>query len=491
VNPLKRSASVALLLMLAITAVVNPIQVRGQDEVQIGVLLTPANTADNIEIFDMAIYGNHIYIAGRIYGRASSLEVIDYDGIVAKLTLSGEPVWAKRISGSEYDSAWGIAIASDGSIYVTGGSNRDAYVAKFDENGNLVWFRTIGGSNYDWGSNIAAAPDGSIYVVGSTNSFSAENLDVFVAKLDSNGNLLWFKTIGTANDDWGSDIVVAPDGSVYVAGHTLSSSGDFDVLIAKFDQSGNLMWFRTIGGSDDDYSDAIGVAHNGSVYVVGGTYSFGAGDEDIFVAKFDSSGKLLWFKTIGTPDWEEAYNVIVAPDGTVYVAGTISTSAFLAKIGANGKLVWLRTIDISGESEADGFGLAVTSCGRPIVAGVHYVYPSYNAFVAWGYTNEIDHDQLSVEDYTDSVSIGSASPSVSSPTNVNVATYVPPMEDYALSVSPVYGVGLFECSIAPAQQPSQPERSLGGVAESLGYELVAVPAIATILMVIAVVTSRR
>ena len=110
----------------------------------------------------------------------------------------------------------------------------------------------------------------------------------------------WVATLGGSNNAYGYSVAVAPDGSVYVCGSTVSSgAGIHDLFLAKFSSSGTVQWQKTLGGSEYDYGYSVAVAPDGSVYVCGYTMSAGAGYSDLLLAKFNSSGTVQWQKTLG------------------------------------------------------------------------------------------------------------------------------------------------------------------------------------------------
>jgi sugar lactone lactonase YvrE len=162
----------------------------------------------------------------------------------------------------------------------------------------LSFQNTWGGNDLDSAEGVAVAPDGSIYVVGRTRSFSANNVDfdVFLVKYAPNGTLLFQQTYGTAGgSEDGNAVAVGPDGSVYVAG----TSADTKALLVKFAPNGTLIWQRTWGGTPGgEFANGVAVSGDGaSVYITGGTGSFGAGFDDALLVKFDANGALVWQKT--------------------------------------------------------------------------------------------------------------------------------------------------------------------------------------------------
>ncbi len=155
--------------------------------------------------------------------------------------------WQKTYGGSGEDVAYSIQRTSDGGYIVAGyttsfdAGGRDVYILKLDSNGNKVWERTYGGSDWDEAYSIQRTSDGGYIVAGYTTSFDAGGRDVYILKLDSNGNKVWERTYGGSNWDGAYSIQQTSDGGYIVAGGT-GSVFDFnmDVYILKLDRNGNL-----------------------------------------------------------------------------------------------------------------------------------------------------------------------------------------------------------------------------------------------------------
>ena len=337
-------------------------------------------------------------------------------------------LWAKKAGGISGDYGNGIAVDASGNSYVTGyfqgsatfGSTNltsnqgstDIFVAKLDSNGNWKWAKNAGGSGQDSGNIIAVDASGNSYVTGyfqGSATFGSTNLtsnqgstDIFVAKLDSNGNWLWAKNAGGTGTDYGYGIWVDASGNIYVTGYfrdtatfgtlpTLTSSGDTDIFVAKLDSSGNWLWAKKAGGSQADYGYSIAVDANGNSYVTGyfqGSATFGStnltssGGTDLFVTKLDSSGNWLWAKKAGGTNIDYGYGIAVDASGNSYVTGSFDTSAtfgsttltsygstdiFVAKLDSSGNWLWAKK---AGGSQADyGYGIAVDASGHSYVTG--------------------------------------------------------------------------------------------------------------------------
>jgi hypothetical protein len=227
------------------------------------------------------------------------------DFYVVKLDSSGNVIWTKTIGGSSYDFAYSIIQSSDGGYAVAGGTysfgagSSDFYVVKLDSAGNVIWTKTIGGSNTDEAYSIVQSSDGGYVVAGRTRSFGAGyGYDFYVVKLDSSGNVVWTKTIGGGDSDGANSVIQSSDGGYVVAGSTRSFTEDVNIYVVKLDANGNVVWTKTIGGSSNDVAFSIIQSSDGGYVVAGGTTSFGAGSADFYVVKMDANGNVCFSQNI-------------------------------------------------------------------------------------------------------------------------------------------------------------------------------------------------
>ncbi|MBU4510286.1 hypothetical protein KJ830_04470, partial [bacterium] len=230
-----------------------------------------------------------------VAGLTESKGAGEVDAWVIKLDHGGNIVWDKTFGGSEDEFGKSIIQTIDGD-YIVAGSTRskgagsfDAWVIKLDHGGNIVWDKTFGKSGYDWANHIIQTTDGGYAIAGYTSSKGAGELDAWVIKLDHGGNIVWDKTFGGSEDDWAGPIIQTINGDYIVAGSTKSKgAGSEDIWLMKLDHEGNMLWDKTFGGSDRDFANSIIKTTDKGYMLAGFTFSKGAGGYDAWIIKLSS-----------------------------------------------------------------------------------------------------------------------------------------------------------------------------------------------------------
>ncbi len=298
------------------------------------------------------------------------------DIFVAKFDPAGNFLWTRQAGGTGYDEGRGIAADASGNIFVTGffqntatfgntnftsSGQSDVFVAKYDPAGNLLWVRSGGGKDYDEAHAIAVDALGNAVITGyfdataSFGSFSLHNTsgsdDVFVAKCSSAGNFLWAQQAGGSLDDEGNGIALDGATNVYVTGYfsgmatfgntNLTSAGSDglpDIFLAKYNPAGNLLWVRQAGGTNDDEGNAIASDSAGNISftgkftgtaIIGNTNLVGNG-ADILVARYDSAGNFQWTRTAGGGDMiygDAGFGIATDINSNVFITGYFSGNA--------------------------------------------------------------------------------------------------------------------------------------------------------------------
>lgn len=307
----------------------------------------------------------------------------DCNGVMTECT----DVWGRFFGDPNGQYARAVAVDANNNVAITGqfegsvdfgggplaatGTGYDVYVAKYDRFGNYRWSKRFGDNGNQFGMSVAFDPAGNVFVAGRV--FTGINFggglldahgsdDVFVAKLDPDGNHVWSKSFGGPGADRCERIAVDSAGNVIVAGGfsgtasfggaSLTSAGLRDVFVIKLDPTGNVVFRQRAGGAGDDLAYGVATDGTNNVIVTGtfaGSVDFGGppivseGDADVFVAKLDPAGAHLWSERFGGAGADEAQDVAVSPAaGEVVLTGTFSS-----------------TIDFSGEQG----GSTLTSAG--------------------------------------------------------------------------------------------------------------------------------
>ncbi|MFZ5650189.1 MAG: SBBP repeat-containing protein [Bacillota bacterium] len=355
------------------------------------------NTSDMPNSFALDREGN-IYITGFFRGKADFDPGQDSkylqgkgnkDCYLAKYSNDGKYLWAIGFGSERDEESISVAVDSRGNAYVTGhfsgymnldpsgamaaiqgrGFSSDIFVASYDKNGRYRWGLSAGGEGQDQGQAIAVDGSGNCYVAGffeqtaSFNAVSAGGKDAFLAKYNSgNGELVWAKSLGGSGNDQVAPGGMALDGkgNIYLTGDfsgvadfdpgsdraDLTSKGQGDIFVAKYDSSGNYLWAVGMGDTASDGGQGIAVDQTGQVYVSG------------------------WFW--GTVDFDPGQGQrLLTAEGTPAKASDF----FLAKYGPGGNFQWALSFGGRATSPEDstlGTGLAVDPSGGVVATGCFY-----------------------------------------------------------------------------------------------------------------------
>jgi hypothetical protein len=245
------------------------------------------------------------------------------------------------------------------------------WIVRIDDQGNALWNLTVHDKETKLFS-AAAAQDGFI-LVGLTCSYTKNDSDALAIKIDSDGRILWSKTYGWSGDDALRAVIVTQDDGIVVAGYTNSlGNKDYDFWLMKMSQDGVVTWTRTYGGVEADVAYSLAPA-NGGYVVAGETHSFGDGDAKAFVVKTDLNGRLLWQKAYGGQQYDTAVNVIPSSGvGYVVVGFTFSFGAgqrdfWMFDIDDSGNVVWNRTQ--GGKNFDEAYSIVEVASNQYVVAG--------------------------------------------------------------------------------------------------------------------------
>ena len=297
-------------------------------------------------------------------------------GVMAEVRSSS---WEKFFGGSKNDEFNAIQQTSDGGYIVAGytesfgNGGADAWVIRLDKDGNKVWDKTFGGAKSDVANAIQQTFDGGYIVAGYTESFGNGGTDVWVIKLDKDGNKVWDKTFGGEKGDIANSIQQTSDGGYIVAGYTESfGNGGADAWVIRLDKDGNKLWDKTFGGEKGDVANSIQQTSDGGYIVAGYTESFGNGGADAWVIKLDKDGNKVWDKTFGGLADDVASSILQITDGGFIIAGYmvfpfLGMDVWVIRLDKDGNMVWNKTF---GGTKADNArSIQQTKDGGFVVAG--------------------------------------------------------------------------------------------------------------------------
>lgn len=287
------------------------------------------------------------------YGAGSS------DFYVLRTDSNGDTLWTRTYGGPDYDAAYGMDLAHGGGYVITGvhqdsGGDSDIYLVRIDDNGDTLWTNTYGGSAVDWAMRVRRTSDGGYIMVGETRSFADPIGDFYLVKVNSAGVLEWHQWYGGSSVDVGYDVCETSSGGYMAIGYTNSAgAGGADFFLVKTLADGDSIWTRTYGGTDYDTGMSITMATDYNYLIAGSTRSYGAGSMDAYVIKVGPSGDVIWDQTYGGADYDDGYSIQETPDegvvicGRKYVSG-MTYQAYAVRILGYDPLVW-SVADVPGD----------------------------------------------------------------------------------------------------------------------------------------------
>ena len=361
---------------------------------------------------------------------------------LVKYDPEGNVIWAKSADGCIYSNLISsIAVDDDGFIYAAGSFNydditfgsvtlinsgsSDVFLVKFDPDGNAIWAKDTGGHNFASATSVKVNSSGDVYIAGSYSGNSitfgsvslggSENgfdaYDIFLARYDSSGNVIWVKRAGGGASEYASAMCMDDSDRIYVSGEFASSSFTFgsttliksgipgyystDVFLVAYDNSGNELWAKSAGGTLNEEIRSMALdTQNDCLYLVGnyksdsltfGSYVLKNAEpqvEDIFLVKYNLSGDVIWAKSAGGTKKDIGNAVDLDYYGNTYMTGVTESSLFsfgalslptpgpyqmfVVKHDTYGNPVWIKSTNNSGSV---GQRITVDRSGYPYVSG--------------------------------------------------------------------------------------------------------------------------
>lgn len=330
------------------------------------------------------------------------------DAWLVRFNPAGDLMWSRNYGGLEMDLFLSVVALPDGGALAVGHTNsndgdvksnhgkQDIWLVRVNSNGAVLWQKTFGGSNWEEGNGVVALSDGSFVIAGTTASGDGDvsgnngGADTWILKVDANGNLVWQKNYGDSADEGSSSISATSDGGFVIAGSRKSTVDISDGMVLRLDASGNKVWQKTFGGSQEDQLVAVHAAANGSMVAAG--YSFSTdGDltvkqfapDNLWVIKLNDAGEVSWKKSFGGNLSDRATGIVLSSDGNYLLSGSTTSNdgdvagnhgkgdGWIIRVNASsGALMAQQTF---GVSDDDGLNsLALAPDGSFVAAGFQY-----------------------------------------------------------------------------------------------------------------------
>ena len=389
-------------------------------------------------------HSGNVYLSGffndtsLIIGSYNFSSVGSNDILIAKYDSSGNVVWATSVGGSGSDECNSIAVDDSQNIYITGeftsptisfgsftltnsGAGWNTFIVKYNSSGTVVWAKNSKATGTNNSKNIAVDSWGNSYITGLYNSpiivFDADTLmntaagftDAFIVKYNPTGSILWTKNIGGVLSENCTAVNVDISGNIFISGifssptlsvdsFSLTCSGGVDLFLARLDSLGNVIWCKSYGGIGSDNSYSLTSDLTGKIYLTGLFSSpiliFGndtlyqTGNSDAFLIKFDSLGNIIWAKSSIGAGGEIGYCVITDTLGSIYLSGSFNDilgmsfdsatlfppansfdPMFIIKFDSAGNAIWNQTLQSGGD---DQNSIALGQNGSLYVGGDFY-----------------------------------------------------------------------------------------------------------------------
>lgn len=379
-------------------------------------------------------FGNIItvgyFLGSAIFGNDTLISAGNYDIFVTKYNNAGNQQWARKAGGLSGDYGRGITVDHIGNYILTGSflgtayfdttalsspGSENVFLAKMSPEGNFIWVKQASGTGRSLGKSISTDILGNYVITGhfwGTVTFGTTTLinpdisqEIFIAKYDSLGNFIWAKQVQTSHLSEGRAVATDRSGNIAITGLfqgtatfgtiSLSSTGVYDIFVAKYNPSGNALWAKRAGASSNfNGGNSITVDTNDNIittgYFSGRFANFGnhvltsAGGSDAFIAKYDPLGNVLWAKRGGGINGDAGNAITIDKDNNVFASGSFQDTMsfnthnpllhstggrdiFVAKYDSLGHLIWAK--QAGGNSDDIGKTVRVDSSGNCIVGG--------------------------------------------------------------------------------------------------------------------------
>lgn len=263
-----------------------------------------------------------------VFGATDSYGAGSGDLYLIKTNGIGEEIWSRTYGGGDDEMAGALERTRDGGFILVGttrsfeSGKRDVYVVRTNSHGDRIWDRRHGSEAHDVAYGVKETADGGYVIVGATQGSDSGTWDVYLIRIDEQGDAVWHRTWGDGGYEVGYSVIEAADLGFFVSGYTDPLGPEkWDVLLLRTDAHGQVLWSATHGGAGNDRADALQQTEDGGLIIAGSTDGSGSGNWDMSLLRTDAEGNELWRGTYGGGDTDSAECVIRTRDGGLLLAG--------------------------------------------------------------------------------------------------------------------------------------------------------------------------
>ena len=316
-----------------------------------------------------------------IAGNTSLLGDNYSNALLIKIDHTGKEMWKRDYTFSSVDRLNMVKELQDGSLVAAGfkisstNYSKDILVIKTDAQGNLEWQRSYGDAQDETANSIDISIGGGFIISGEVINENTGFSLCYLIKIDNEGELDWSNTFGGSQNDNGLSVISTNDAGFAITGMTRSlGDSNGDVWLIKVNSNGEMEWERTYGGDDTEYGRTIQQTVDGGYIIIGQTESFGLGYNDAYLIKTDSQGNEIWSQTFGGQGTDQGRQVVNTLDEGYLISGYTDSfgtlggfNFWLVKANSLGELEWQRFYGEQGDDR--GLSGIQTSDGGYAIAG--------------------------------------------------------------------------------------------------------------------------
>jgi hypothetical protein len=233
-----------------------------------------------------------------ISGETESFGVGYSDVYLIRTDTNGDTLWTKTYGGDAYDYGESVQECASGGFIIAGGTDSygagsyDVYLIRTDANGDTLWTRTYGGVDGEYGWSVAECSSGGFIVTGWTETSAVGGQDAYIVRTDADGNAIWTKNYGGYAYDAGYSVIECAAGGYVIAGEKwlYDTQWQMDIYLIRIDGNGDTLWTKNYGGANNERAYSIQECESGGFIITGWTDSYGNGDADVYLLRLNSEG---------------------------------------------------------------------------------------------------------------------------------------------------------------------------------------------------------